>query len=348
MFLVDKYPIQGPDDLFFNNDMYNELMYIASNENIPHIIISGQKGSGKQSLLRLFLEALFDKSVNRLRKVRYPITGSSSKKDTVILQSNYHIVINPTNTNLDKHIIQDIVKQYATIKSFNIFETKRSFKVIVIHNIDMLAASSQAAMRRTMEKYADSCRFILSCNNPSMTWESLRSRCTIISLRPPTLSQIGNVITRLAIREDFLLSKKQKQYIMDNCRFNLRIAIWIMECIMIGKTDKLIPLDNVYEDIINDIIGLKDEKTLSSLFKRVIEEKVEQIIINNINKSKVMEMLLQMLIQRINNDNVLQKIIEYASESEYFLVKGRRDIVQFGPFISGTVMELEKCGYAID
>jgi replication factor C subunit 3/5 len=281
--------------------------------------------------------------VNKLVKVKYSL-NVSSKKETEILQSDYHIVIKPTKNNLDKHIIQDVVKQYANSGSFNIFKTKRSFKVIVIHNIDMLSSSSQAAMRRTMEKYASSCRFILSCEKPSMTWDSLRSRCITFSARPPTILEIEKIINHIIIKEDYPINPIEKKHILDNCHFNLKKAIWMLNCNML-KIDRLLPLDKMFEEVINDILTINKEKDLSKLLKRQIEVKVEQILIDNIEKTEVIEIILQMLISRIDNDEILKNIISCASEAELYLIKGRRDIIPISFFISGIIYEIVRHGY---
>jgi len=151
MFLFEKYRPSSVKDFLFNKGIMEQLMHIASNEDIPHIIISGPAGGGKKTLVKFFLEALYDPDVNILSKRKYNINGSSTKKEIEIMQSNYHIIIEPTNTN----------KQYAMHKSFDIFKTKRKFKTIVIYNIENLANNSQSALRRTMELYAKTCRFVM-------------------------------------------------------------------------------------------------------------------------------------------------------------------------------------------
>src|SRR5277367_3177350 len=125
MFLFEKYRPNNISDFLFNKRILEQLIYIASNEDIPHVIISGPPGGGKKTLLKFFLEALYDQDVNILSKIKYNIHGSSTKKEIEILQSNYHIIIEPTSTNHDKYILQEIIKQYAMHKSFDIFKTKR-------------------------------------------------------------------------------------------------------------------------------------------------------------------------------------------------------------------------------
>ena len=160
MFLFEKYRPANTKDFVFNKEIFGQLMFVASNEDIPHIIISGPSGGGKKTLVKFFLEELYDSGVNDLSKIKYSICGSSTKKEIEIMQSNYHIIIEPTNTNYDKYILQEIIKQYAMNKSFYVFKTNRKFKTIVIFNIENLANNSQIGTKKNngdlMQKHVDS------------------------------------------------------------------------------------------------------------------------------------------------------------------------------------------------
>jgi replication factor C subunit 3/5 len=341
MFLFEKYRPTNINDFLFNKDILDQLMHIATNEDIPHIIISGPQGGGKKTLVKFFLEALYDPDINNLNKIKYNINGASGKKEIEIMQSNYHIIIEPTNTNHDKYILQEIIRQYAMHKSFDIYKTKRNFKTIVIYNIENLANNSQAALRRTMERYAKTCRFVMICNNLSKIFDPLRSRCRIFCVPLPSLNDISNVISHISIMESIKLADSDMNYILTNCENSLGKAIWILDCMRLNS-NSTITLDEVFNIVVDLIFSVRTGKNVVKIFDDDIRTNIYNILITNIKGSEIIMTLMTKLIKRINDDEINARIIQCASAAEYNLIHGRRDIKHIDYFVAGAMKELRK------
>ncbi|XWV26474.1 putative replication factor C small subunit [Tupanvirus soda lake] len=341
MFLFEKYRPTNIKDFLFNKEILEQLMHIASNEDIPHIIISGPPGGGKKTLIKFLLEALYDSDVNDLSKMKYNINGSSTKKEIEIMQSNYHIIIEPTNTNHDKYILQEIIKQYAMHKSFNIFKTKRKFKTIVIYNIENLANNSQSALRRTMELYAKTCRFIMVCNNLSKIFDPLRSRCRTFCIPLPSMNDISNVISHISLMEDIKLTEDEMDFILTNSNNSLKKAIWILDSMRL-KSNSTITLDEVFTTVVDLILSVRTGKNVVKIFDDDIRTNIYNILITNIKGSEIITTLMDQLIKKIDDDEVNARIIQCASEAEYNLIHGRRDIIHIDYFVTGVMRELRK------
>ena len=118
MFFIDKYKPKTYDELYFHINIKNLLLKISQDKDIPNFIFYGPEGSGKTTLINMFLEMIFDNSINNIIEKKYEILGNSNKITIeTIKQSQYHIIIESkqnNNSNNDKYIIQSIIKNYLT------------------------------------------------------------------------------------------------------------------------------------------------------------------------------------------------------------------------------------------
>lgn len=76
---------------------------------------------------------------------------------------------------------------------------------VVVHNCDALTKEAQQALRRTMENYTQTCRFILSANFSSKIIDPIQSRCAIFRFKPLPDADIRAIISMIATREDLMI-----------------------------------------------------------------------------------------------------------------------------------------------
>ena len=83
----------------------------------------------------------------------------------------------------------------------SICKNMKLFKIVVIDKIDNLNYYAQASLRRTMEKYANTCKFIFISNQLSKIIEPLKSRC-LIRVPLPNKYQIFNMVLKISHLEN--------------------------------------------------------------------------------------------------------------------------------------------------
>ena len=76
------------------------------------------------------------------------------------------------------------------------FESRTLFPVVILTEVDRLSRDAQHALRRTMEKYMQSCRLILVCNSTTKVIPAIRSRCLGIRVPAPSTTEIVRLIRR--------------------------------------------------------------------------------------------------------------------------------------------------------
>lgn len=340
--LIDKYKPNDISESVFHKETLELLIKMSKDNSIPHLLFYGSEGCGKSTLIRLFLEQLYDKTINKLDEVPYKILGGSNrKKEEVIFQSNYHIVIEPKNTNYDKYIVQNVVKEYAKTKSVYVMNNNingklsKSFKTVLINNIDNMSKTAQASLRQTIERYNDKCRFILSCNSLSKVIDPLCSRCVCIRLKAPTDKELFSYIFDISLRENINISMKKYNDILMKSNGNIKRALYELEYLKYNYD-----YNPDYNKLLNKIMDYTLKGELSSIKK--IRELFYNLILMDINKQIIIRDMINIISNnKTLSDKIKQKIIYSMAESEYQINKSRRNIIHYDHLII-SIMKIIK------
>ncbi len=357
MFFIDKYAPHSIETAFFHKNELEKAKTMSMDSSVPHIIFYGPEGSGKKSMIRLFLEMLYDKEVHNTRDVIYNVTGNSSK-NIPIKQSNYHIVIEPNNNNFDRYIIHDVVKEYAQRIPLNVFSAKMNFKTVLINNVDNLSFYAQTSLRRTMELYSNTCRFIMWSRSLSKVIDPLRSRCYCFRIKSPSNMNIFNFLIHISAKENINLGLKKYNQILQKANGNIKKALWLLELYKFSSDCKTIS-DSAKED--GDQEDSESEDSVTS-YEETILEIVEYLLMCDLCYiSDIRDDLYNIMITNIPGSNIIKDIVdelmktekipwsckldisEIAAIAEDKLIKGRREIIHLELFIIGVMDSLQTC-----
>ena len=338
MFFIDKYRPVGRNGSYFHKDIVDMLEIMSKDDAIPHIILYGPEGGGKKTLIDMFLGMLFGDKVYNTKDVSYEIVGSGGKKTTEkIKQSNYHIIINPKNNNYDRYLIHDVVKAYAKSKSLNsVFEKNKPFKMIFINGLDNLSFCAQAALRRTMERYNDKCRFVMWCKSLSKVIDPLQSRCVCIRVPAPRNDEIFEYIFRISAREKMKLSLDDYSQIVENANGNIKMALWELHFRKHGYE-----MNTEYKKSLYKLLDLLLETNIDNMKK--IRNIYFDLMITNFIGITILRDLINIIYECNKlSEKTKQKIVQTSSEIEYKLMKGRREIIHLDAFTLNTMCHIRE------
>lgn len=339
--------INNPKELYYYlSNLDQSTKNISIYDDLPNLLINGNISSGKKTFIKLLLQEIYGNNINYTTKVKYSIVGySNTNIDILIEQSNYHIVIEPNNTGFDKYVIQEIVKEYAKKYVIPIDNINPRYKIVLINNVDNLSYYAQTSLRCTMEKYYNSCKFILCGKQISKIIDPIRSRCLNVILPNPKKYEIFNIMYDIIVRESININNDNLCSIINYSKGNLKTAIWLLE----------LHSNNIHSYIINyklyifKIIKLIKEfyynKTYITIDHiKLIRNILYTIFINNISGTTIIKELLEQLLQYCYDFNhlLLQQLICIFSFYEARVIKGKRIIIHIEAMINSLLYHIVK------
>jgi replication factor C subunit 3/5 len=262
-------------------------------------------------------------------------TPSNRKIDIMIISSNYHIEVNPSDAGIyDRVVVVELVKQIAQTHQID-SGGQKNFKVIVLTHVDQLTKDAQNALRRTMEKYSATCRLILCVNSTSHVIPAIKSRCLGIRVSAPTETEIVTILQSLAKKENLVLQPELASRIANKSERNLRRAILMLEACKVHQ----------YPFTVNQEIFEPD-------WKLFIKETSSQILYEQTpaKLEKIRDRLYELLSQSVPPDTIFKElvddlikncditikaeVIKYAAMYEYRMQQGSKHIFHFEAFVA--------------
>eukprot|EP00741_Cyanophora_paradoxa_P015976 tig00000042_g15422.t1 len=195
---LEKYRPQVVDDIVGNEEAVARLRVIASEGNIPNLIISGPPGTGKTTSILCLAHALL----------------GAAFKDAVL----------ELNASDDRGIdvVRNKIKMFAQKK---VTLKQGQHKIIILDEADSMTEGAQQALRRTMELYSATTRFALACNQSSKIIEPIQSRCAIVRFTRLSDEQLYARLEEVARLENVSFTSEGLQAIVFTADGDMRQAL---------------------------------------------------------------------------------------------------------------------------
>jgi replication factor C subunit 3/5 len=336
MLWIDKYRPTKMSELSFNNDFTNRLKQLCEKD-IPHLIFGGPDGCGKKTRIMACLHEIYGNNVYKTR-IQHRQYKLPSKKtiDLTTIASNYHIEIDITEARHgNRVIIQEVVDE---ITASNGCLAITPLKIIVLYHAEYLTKQTQHSLRKTMEQYSSTCRFILSTNSFSKIIDQLHSRAFAVRIEAPSINTITNILNDIIAKHSSESNTDLCTRIAIQSNHNLSKAIMILQRIWISHNSlnnkNINLLDNIedWERYIYDVVDL----ILSSQNTRHIVQirgHIYELMGKCIEPSLIFKQLLFELLNKVDA-SLKDDIMYWACKYEHYMVLGGKPIIHIEGFIA--------------
>ncbi|MBW2985110.1 replication factor C small subunit [Candidatus Woesearchaeota archaeon] len=298
---TEKYRPESFSDIKGQNDIVKRVSAFVKLRNMPHQMYAGPAGVGKSSLALVVARQLFGKN----------------------WRDNFLELNASDERGID--IVRNKVKDFARTKALG----DVPFKIIFLDECDALTKEAQQALRRTMENYTATCRFILSCNYSSKIIDPIQSRCAVFRFKSLSDKDLGTIIDIIAKKEKLNLSKAVKDAFVSVSEGDCRRLENIMQS-AIALSSK-VELDDVYS-----LAAIAKPKELLDVLKLAAS--------NNFlgSRNQLLDIMLKYglsgldIIKQIQKEvwsiNIEDKkkleIIDKCGEIEFRMVEGSDEFIQ--------------------
>lgn len=235
MLWIEKYRPDSYETLLGQEAVVRQLRACTKSENIPHLMVIGKPGIGKSAALEIFTKNFYAEATDENTTI-LPVS-------TMFSQGHAYFEGNDRFSHLyekNKSVLANfkyIVKWHASMKPLS-----APFRIIIFDGAGDLPKDAQAALRRIMEQYSKTCRFVFVTNSLSSLIEPIRSRCVPLFFLPIDTDTIQSHL-RAILKEEGVenkISEDMIDMIALGAKGDLRKAIiWTELATNYGITDPL-------------------------------------------------------------------------------------------------------------
>ena len=305
---VEKYRPKDFHEIKGQEKIVERVKAFIETKNMPHLLFSGPAGIGKTTLSLIIGNKLFGED-----------------KNSLFLELN-------ASDERGIDVVRNKVKDFARTRAIR----DVPFKVIYLDECDSLTKDAQQALRRTMETYSNTCRFILSCNYSSKIIDPIQSRCTVFRFKPLTFENMKEIIHEISEKEGLQVTEEAGEALYEISNGDVRkLENTLQSCSVVAKE---ITKDLVYEVAsaarpkeVKEVLDL----SVKGFFADARTLLLKTMLNHGLSGVDIIKQIQREILSLDVEDAKKMRMIEKCGEAEFRLVEGSDEYVQLEALIAG-------------
>ncbi|RJQ17359.1 replication factor C small subunit [Candidatus Woesearchaeota archaeon] len=298
---TEKYRPSTFEEIVGQTEIVKRTKAFVEQRNMPHLLFSGPAGVGKTTLSLVIARQLFKESW----KENFLELNASDERGIDVVRVK--------------------VKEFARTRAIG----DVPFKIIYLDECDALTKEAQQALRRTMENYTHTCRFILSCNYSSKIIDPIQSRCTIFRFKLLTEKEMEKIIETIAKKEQLTIDEKAKKALFVISEGDVRRVENILQSSAASN-------QNITEDTIYSIASMARPKEIVQVlefamkrdFKNAKDLLLKTMLEHGLSGSDVIKQIQKEIWQLKAEDKKKLEMVKECGEIEFRMVEGSDEFIQ--------------------
>ncbi len=325
-----KYRPATLDGIVGNEQSVDMIMKLARSNNLPHLVFHGPENSGKVSTAFALAREIYGEDYERNLAYFNASDFFEQGKNYLVRDKRFIRILGTDDPKKIKksviYIFKEVINEYASMSPMD-----AEYKIIFIDNAESLNSDSQHALRRIMEKYTTTCRFILSTTQPSKLITPLRSRGLQLFFTHVSDDRLEKFISQVIESEGLSVSEDGIDALIYHAKGNVARALNTLQIASVQAGSENIGPQQIYDATLGE-----QSENITKLFGSMLSKDIlgarkhidSLILGEGLSGQEILLQLHKVIINSSEPDEIISRWITKIADTDFYLTESANERIQ--------------------